>query len=67
MAADEVDGAFEEAMAAYRKAKATGDREAIVRAEQHLREVTRSQLVEFERSQGRDQIPHQGIHRGFGL
>lgn len=66
MAADELDAAFEEAMAAYRSAKASGDREATAKAERHLQEVTRERLVEFERSQGRDRIPHQGIHGGLG-
>lgn len=58
---------FEQAMAAYRKAKATGDRAAIAEAERHLQDVTRAQLAEFERSQGRDRIPHQDIHGGLGL
>lgn len=58
---------FQQAMAAYRKAKAEGDRAATAEAERHLQEVTRAQLADFERSQGRDRIPHQDIHGGLGL
>lgn len=63
---DSADAEFQEAMAAFRQAKATGDRQAMAQAEQRLREVTRSQLEEFERGQGRERIPHQDIHGGLG-
>lgn len=63
---DSADAEFQEAMAAFRKAKESGDRQAMAEAEQHLREVTRAQLEEFERGQGRDRIPHQDIHGGLG-
>lgn len=59
---DSADAEFQEAMAAFRQAKETGDREAMAKAEQHLQEVTRAQLQEFERGQGRERIPHQDIH-----
>lgn len=62
---DSSDATFQEALGAFRQAKATGDREAIAQAEQRLREVTRSQLEEFERGQGRERIPHQDIHGGL--
>lgn len=54
--------AFLEAMNAYRVARATGDAEATAEAERALREVTRSELEEYERSQGRPGIPHRDIH-----
>lgn len=53
---------FFEAMNAYRAARATGDAEVIARAERRLQEVTRADLAEFERGQGRSSIPHQDIH-----
>lgn len=53
---------FLAAMNDYRAAKATGDAEAIAQAERRLQEVTRSDLAEFERGQGRSSIPRQDLH-----
>lgn len=53
---------FASAMNAYRAAREAGDREAMAAAERRLREVTRNDLAEFERRQGRSSIPHQDLH-----
>lgn len=57
---------FLRALNAYRSARQSGDREAMLAAERHLQEVTRAELMEFEASQGNSfpggsATPHPGF------